>query len=74
MITLTIAGQSVTLDQREALNLCDRLLPAIRNPATIAASEQRFGALLLSIAPTQPASGSVQRYCASSAGDALTNC
>ncbi|ACT11769.1 MULTISPECIES: hypothetical protein [Pectobacterium] len=74
MITLTIAGQSVTLDEREALSLCDQLFPAIRNPATVAAREQRFGALLLSIAPTPAASDSPRRYCASRAGDALTNC
>ncbi|MCA6961061.1 MULTISPECIES: hypothetical protein [Pectobacterium] len=74
MITFTIAGQSVTLDEREALSLCDQLLAAIRSPATIVAHEQRFGALLLSVAPTPTASDSPRRYCASRAGDALTNC
>lgn len=74
MITITIAGQSVSLEEQEALNLCGRLLPAIRNPATVDASETQFGALLLSIAPTPPLSGSVQRYRANGGRDFLTTC
>lgn len=74
MITITIAGQSVSLEEKETLNLCDRFLPAIRNPATVAASETEFGALLRCIAPTPPLSGSVQHYRANGGRDYLTTC